>query len=490
MTLRLGESLLALVFALAFSALGRYINGRPISGIRQLNESFLTGISATALVLFPFTYVSPHHGLLACGILLGITLSVYLVKNCTELAYLLSPNLSRQRWIRMASGLGKLEILALTVTVCAVIQFVIQNLRLSFLWDGYQIWASKAMMLFYKGGLSRDWFLPGAYERVLAYPPMVSLWEALIAMVRGEFVWNSLKVIFPFFFISTLISTYMLCSATMSRSFAFATTALVSLIPGFTTYFSIGGYADMPQACLITGAVSAIVNWQRSTSRFRHSAAWITAGVCMVKSEGTLLMLMLSCCVVCYWGIRTTPSKLRDYWDSVAIVVLALALRVLYVRWLGDVDRTYGPIDRAHLVHAWHLLFAIPIACYPYLINSLEWGYLWPCFFVCSVVILVIGTRREKVLALGTIGAVIVYTSIFYFTNWEFKWHIQLAYPRLLTQITPLSTVVVMMTQRRVYRRFLSPVHREDAVLNLAPGSAHARDQRHTQETLSGPRFT
>ena len=66
--------------------------------------------------------------------------------------------------------------------------FAAVDLRYNMAWDGFQIWASKAQLLFYRGGLTPSWYSGDTYElRHVTYPFGVPLYEALLSVVRGGF---------------------------------------------------------------------------------------------------------------------------------------------------------------------------------------------------------------------------------------------------------------------------------------------------------------
>jgi hypothetical protein len=440
MTLRIAENLLALLLAGCFVAIACCILGRRPSSFRETNECFLAGLSVYSLLVFPLTLLTPHHALLCCVLSLGA--ACFLALRMPPHRSWKSLRFSRPNWIR-PSYPGLIGWVGLVVLTLSVGQFVVHNLRLSYLWDGYQIWASKAQLLYYKGGLSKDWFMPGEYERILEYPPLVPVWQSSIAFIRGEFEWNSLKVIFPYFFVSSLISVYYLTRTFASGVVAIWTAAVVGLIPGFATRFSIGGYADMPQACYVIGAASAFAHSSNLMPRYRKLAPWILTGVCMVKAEGSILMLIFVAVAFVFYGFGL--SALRTQRDFIVVVMGAFLLRVSYIKWLGGLDPTYGPFDSVHLVRAWHLAGAVPAACAKYMFDRSEWGLLWPAFLLSAIFLLLVGPRLHKALALGGLITVTAYTSIFYFTNWEYKWHIHLAYNRLLTQIAPVAMVTCVM---------------------------------------------
>jgi hypothetical protein len=64
--------------------------------------------------------------------------------------------------------------------------------------------------------------------------------------------------------------------------------------------------------------------------------------------------------------------------------------------------------------------------------------------------VLIAGQRRQKAAVLAAGLAVVSYTSIFYFTNWDVFRHIVTAYDRLMSQLAPLVVVVLVMAYSRL----------------------------------------
>src|SRR6185369_14933356 len=135
--------------------------------------------------------------------------------------------------------------------VLLCVQFAIENSRLVYLWDGYQIWATKARVLYHRGGLTQNLLSPhepllsafpnccDGTERVAAYPPAVPMLQALVAKLRGTFEWEAVKAIFPLFFVSLLVSAYSAARAFVPRGPALAASALLGLLPAVATHQSI-----------------------------------------------------------------------------------------------------------------------------------------------------------------------------------------------------------------------------------------------------------
>ena len=215
----LTAGLIALGFALVAQALlGRA--SRDLHGIAfafAWNESFLIGAGACAAVLFPLSLLIPRHALeaeLLLIVLSGLAVARRLIRGTKpgsphpsgELQAILHDRLAR--WL-------------LAAIAGAALFFGALNLWYGHSWDSVQVYATKAQMLFAQGGLSRHWFPEDSYDaRLLAYPPLVSFYEALFSLLRGGFDLDRLKPIFSIFYVSMLLSTYAAARSLCSRRWA------------------------------------------------------------------------------------------------------------------------------------------------------------------------------------------------------------------------------------------------------------------------------
>ena len=445
------EYLVALAIAYCFSALGERILGRRSATLAGWNMSFLVGLSASAAAFFPLSLVLPGNALNATvAVLIGIGLLRRFGKQVADRPRLVSA------WGEY--GIWSKALLVLAILVC--VQFTAQNYRLTYSWDGYQIWATKALVLYERGALTQDLLTPhdpalsgipnccDGTVRVTPYPHLVPLFEALVARIQGDFSWEAVKAIFPFFFVSLLMSTYATAQALVPRGPAIAAAVLLGLIPAVATGNNIGGYADMPQAALLAGALAALLSGEpRSAPSYRHPAPWVLGGILLVKSEGAILFAVAAAVIAAVWlsrGKQEFASRLRRSAGAIAIGVSCAMLRLFYLEWMSAKDSTYGPMDRDHLSAAWNNLWEVPKTCARFMFDRAEWGFFWPAFFVAVGILLWRGRRREIAIAGGTLLALASYTSIFYFTNWEFHLHIEQAYTRLLSQLAPVAAVLIV----------------------------------------------
>lgn len=434
--------LITLFLAWCFACLGDILIQRRSAGLQEWNQSFLVGLSIAGTFLFPLSLLIRGNTLLmvaVCLILAGVACLRRQRPQPAESRHEVhSPR--RLRW-------EPASVAFLLLIAILALQFNVQNLRLSYFWDGYQVWGTRALMLYHNGALGKVWLSPGYDQRLLAYPPMVPLYEALVSGLRGGFEWSSLKPLFGLFYVSMLISTFQAARNLVSRPIALGAVALLACVPAVSTGLSIGGYADIPQAALAAGVLAALFGLRIDSGiGWRNPVPWLVGGLMVVKSEGTILALIVCAILVCYKLLSTPDSFLaicRRYWQAMAVVLSCLALRGLYVAWLQFHDTTYGPLDRAHFLRAWQSLPLIEATCLHKMVDVAEWGAFWPAFLVSALVVAIFGARRERFLVAGTLTAVLAYILPFCFTNWDISLQIHDAYDRLLAQLAPAAAISI-----------------------------------------------
>lgn len=434
--------LITVFLAWCFVCLGDILIQRRSADLLQWNQSFLVGLSLAATLLFPLSLLFRGSALLLVALCLILAGAARLLRQPSRPGKL-PHEVRAPRQLRSEPA----SVTLLLLIVALAVQFNVQNLRLSYFWDGYQVWATRALMLYDNGALSKVWLSPGYDQRLLAYPPMVPLYEALVSRLRGGFEWNALKPLFGLFYISMLMSTFQAARSFVSRPIALGVVALLACIPAVSTRLSVGGYADIPQAALAAGVVAALFKLRADSSiGWRSPAPWLVGGLIAVKSEGTILALIVCASLVCY-RIRSRRDGFlavsrRDS-QAIAVVFACLVLRWLYVAWLQFQDTTYGPLDRAHFLRAWQNLPLIATNCLHRMVDVAEWGAFWPAFLASALIVAMIGARRERFLAAGTLAAVVAYTMPFCFTNWDISLQINDAYNRLLAQLAPAAAISI-----------------------------------------------
>jgi hypothetical protein len=441
-------TLIALLLACCFAGVGDLLVRRRSDDLVKWNQSFLIGLSVTAIAFVPLSILLPGHALVFTVLCLIVVGSLGIRQS------LRPPSLRSTREARAALHNDRWSFAFLVVIGMLFVQFILQNTRLSYLWDGYQIWGTKALVMYQHGALGKQWVAPGEQERLVSYPHMVPLYEALVAKVQGVFDWEALKPVFGLFYLSLLVSTFHAARFLVSRRIALAATALLALLPAVSTRCSVGGYADMPQSALVAGAVAALLeSCLLAGGGWRSPAPWLIGGLMLVKSEGMLLAVIASTTVVVCWRLVPPTGVLARfcrYRGAIAVVIGCLATRWLSIIWLQSQDPTYGPLDRTHFARAYENLLLVPRTCGQQMLNVSEWGLFWPAFALAAITVSLTGTWRERAVVGGTSAALAAYASIFYLTNWDVSLHINQAFNRLLVQVAPAAALAIGVAYARL----------------------------------------
>ena len=446
--------------AFGFSAVGEVALRRRSAGAQGWNESFLVGGGLCSAALFPLSLVMGSQAVSATAILMGLAVIGVAVSRIRRR--------SREPRGRARTGCSAVDAVLLVLIGLAVAAFVALNFRYAYLWDGFLIFASKAKRLYYEGGLTRVWFVEDAYDsRLLEYPPLIALSEALVSRIRGSFDFDAFKPLFPLFHVSMLLSTFAALRPRTSRPVALVGTLLVVLIPWLSTHVVAGGYSDMPQAAFVAGTVAACFRPES-----RRSLPWLIGSLTIVKSEGTILAFLASASVLVFWssgGPRHLFRRVGIHARAVAIVAAFLFARLAFLRWVHVYDATFGPMDGHHLRQAFERLGLVADLCARVAVALPSWGLFWPAFAVASVLLLIHGSRRERCLAGAVWAGILASSAIFLFTNWNVAVHVGQAYARLLAQIAPAAAIAMCFAYVRASRRWAVPARADPADRTLRP---------------------
>jgi hypothetical protein len=440
----------ALLIAFGFAAIGRLVLGQRSGSVYAWNDSFLVGAGISAAALFPLSYVFPRSALRITWAAIVLGAVVLIVSSIRRLL--------REAWkskitAAVKEGFGRIHVMEGVIfglLALSVLGFAILNGYWNYGYDGLMIWATKAQVLYFQGGLSPEpqlWLDAGYLGRNTTYPPLVPLYEALMSMPRAQFAFDMSKSIFLLFYVSLLLSTYRLGRALMSRRLALVATVMVSWLPAVSTAMeNFGAYADMPLACFVAAAAASLLD-KAEGSGWRSAAPWLIGSMLMVKDEG-IVLVAISCFIVFFdwlsWPLRGLWKRIADNWRSIAVIGFLLLLRVGYLRWVNYHDVEFRPVTPMNFVLAMDLLGDVARVCAPHLVNFEQFGVFWPLFAVFSAVLLARGTPQEKGLAAGATLAVLAYTSTFLFTGWDLTLHVTQAYERILTHIVPVAAVCIV----------------------------------------------
>jgi hypothetical protein len=438
--------------ALGFALVGEVLLGRASRDLFAWNESFLIGIGACAAALFPLSVALRGRALDAELALLGAAALLAAWRRVRRKA--------RPEPASGSGGLGSvlrdpLAVLLLAGILSLLAFFGVYNLWYGNDWDSVQVFGTKALRLFTEGGLSRSWFPEDVYDsRLLSYPPLVSLFEALFSRVRGGFDFDRYKPLFAYFYVSLLLGTYAAARSLCSRRWALCAVLLVALLPGITTGSAAGGYVDMPLAAFVAAAAAAGLRTGDADAGWRSPLPWLLGAMTAVKQEGMILALIGCGAIVLFWlgeRPRRLAARVRTAAPSAAVVLAFIVLRVGYVRWIGVHDLTWGPFDAGHRLRALHSVPLVASLCLRWLLHAWTWGLFWPAFFAAALLVAATRQTRPAILAVAVTTAVAAEAGLFLFTNWDIKTHIDGGYTRLLVQLAPAAAAVIAAAASRIW---------------------------------------
>lgn len=443
--MRFVATAVAVGLAALLAGAGALVLGRRPRGLVGWNEAFLVGGGLAAALLFAFSAALGPFALLSLATLVasaGVAGLVF-ARRRSPCGGAPAPE----------AAPGPIDLLLAAWTVAALLVFAAANVRYHLLWDGLYVWATKAMLLFDEGRLAPVLWagpeLEGRVGRVAAYPPLVPLLEALVALVRGSFDFDAGKPVFVLFYASLLAGSYGAGRSLGGRRAGLLAAALVAALPPLSTSWAAGGYADMPQAAALVALVGALLRGDETGPPWRQSAPWLLGAVVSVKSEGTILaVLALGACAlaaVLAGGLRGAAAAARRQAGALLVAAAFLAQRMAYTEWTAaPYALDYRPVNAATLVDALRRVPEVAGLVLAEMARVRSWGLLWPAFGVAGAALVLRGGVRVRALALSTAAAVALYASTFLFTNWPVALHVQTALDRILAQLAPAAVLVVL----------------------------------------------
>lgn len=458
MSPRLAELGIALLLAWGFASLGEWLRGAPARTARDWNESFLSGFGLSAALLVPLSMAIPGRALTALAVLVGLAAAGGLLRRAVLRRTGARPTSdSRDRGAMGDVGRDPVALAAAAAIALAVLAFAVLNTRFTFGWDGFQIWVTKARVLFHEGSLTPLLFSEADYEgRIVGYPDAIPFFEAMLCLVRGGFDFGAVKPVFLVFYVALAAGAYSLARVFLSTRASLVAVAMLLWLPGMSLGLNLGGYADMPLGAAVAAAAGAALRF-REDPRSARAAPWLIGSLAFYKNEGTLLAVGF-CGLMLLAAVGTVEGRafLRAAWKRIAVsgfvVAALLATAKLYVRWTKNPDDTYDRIDWAHIARAPKVLPVILRGVAAQLADPGHWWILWPAFAVAAVVVALRGSRSERMVALGAFLVLSAYALTFLFTRWDVAVHVASSYDRLPEHVAALAVVTIAVAWERSKR--------------------------------------
>jgi hypothetical protein len=374
--------------------------------------------------------------------------------------------LSRPRTIRpksMAARLSRLELLLIFAIALEVLSAyagaVLTPLEAfdatgNWGYKGKMIFLAKAIPVTDLGNVRNQIYNAG-------YPLLVPLAESYLCVGLGHFNDFVAKLIFPSYFLASLLFFYSsLRHLQLERVARLTFTFLLASVPFFSAQ-ATNGYADIVLAYYFLTATIYLFRWiQQPRIVFLILASTLVAMAGLAKNEGLLMGVVLAAVL----GIALLRKRVTGpLWQtSFYAFSFLLVLAAVLAPWMIVLQAINFPNDlinfstlgtRFGLVNLGRLR---PILWYyqKIIFDPRNWNLVWMLFFG------VVFWRLKRWLTLDGIYVLLPlgltlggYTAIFLITHFDVEWHLMTSAARLFLQVLPLAVFFLAFA----YQDFVRP---------------------------------
>ena len=402
---------------------------------------YLVGIAAISYVWLLF---SPFYGVIQ---------PVWLLSGFSILFIVAARSSIRSVRLLARERIQWLEALLMVVLMVEVLSLCAAAWRTPLGWDGTFNFEMKARFLFeqqpqgvlplgYLADASRQWSHP-------QYPLMIPFAEFWLYSWLGRVDQTAIKVLFPLFYLSLMA---LVCGSLRRtaglRAGLFAAVATGLLPPLTLLHGATSGYADVPLAAAVVGAVGFATHAMRTNNAAAFRLGGILAGVAAwIKSEGLLLAATLGVLTLALVVWRGT-SRVRDAASMLWIPLLCASPWIVVQHRYGLPNADFVTITAANVLAGISRTPVILASFARELLLPGHWALVWPCW--AGAALLVITSRRVEVsqhLPYALVAASLVfYAAVFSMSSWpDVAEHISLAFPRLLVPLAPIAVTCTVL---------------------------------------------
>ncbi len=435
---------LGILVGLGHAVLALVVRTTRLYWFERWSLAFLLGTCAASLA---WCVLSPLYGLIA---------PIWVVSAFAGVAMLAGARVARAASGASGEGGARGQTGALEIALCALLALECAAVLLTALhaplgWDGLFNFEIKARLAFeniptgrlpvgYFSDTSRTWTHP-------RYPLLVPFAELWIYEWLGRVDQAAIKVVFPLFYFSLI---GILCGAvrrmTNLRVALLACVAVGALPPMTVQAGATSGYADLPLAASMLGAVSfTLLALSTANPEALGLAAMLSTSAVWTKAEGLLL--------VCALAAAASIAKLPIRKTAVLLgmpLLIALPWLVIQGRY-GMPDGDFLPVSAAVLVGNLHRLPASAVQIGRELLLPGHWGMIWVAAGALIAMMIARGrsTASDRLLAAAFVIPLILYAAVFIFSTWpDVREHVRWSIPRLLVPLTPMA---LMFAIRRLW---------------------------------------
>jgi hypothetical protein len=331
--------------------------------------------------------------------------------------------------------------LALVLAVQMIALFIIA-FRTPLGWDGLYNFEIKARLAFEHtpaGQLPLAYFSdPAQRASHPHYPLLVPFSEFWIYTWLGRIDQSAVKVLFPVFylcligFVAGAVRRIADRRAGMIAAIALGSLPPLTLIPG-----AASGYADVPLAAAVAGAISFALIGIARTKRdaFALSAALLAVAV-WTKSEGLLFALAIG---ICAGALKPVAASI---WSIPLLAALPwMTFQLIFGQRGGD----FQSVSASAFAENLNRLPTIAVLLARELVRPGHWALLFPVFFC----LLGVAVRRrasavDALLAAIVVVPLAVYGMMYVFSAWpDMREHVGTSLSRVLVPIAPLALIFI-----------------------------------------------
>jgi len=361
----------------------------------------------------------------------------------------------------MDHGPWTMDVLLAVLLSIQIVVLVVVALQTPLGWDGLFNFEVKARLAFEHtpvGQLPLDYFSdPSQRQSHPHYPLLVPFAEFWIYTWLGRVDQSAVKVLFPIFYLSlTGFVAGAVRRVADRRSGMLAAIALgllppLTLIPG-----AASGYADVPLAAAVAGAISfALVGIGAEKKDAIVLSGVLLAVAVWTKSEGLIFAVAIGLFTLAV-GRKGDGNLFREdqtkkvpvpfslavlWWFPVVAALPWIAFQQLYGQGSGD----FHSVRPGLFVENLDRLPTIVLLFARELFRPGHWALLFPVFFyLLAVMVIRRPTVADGFLAAVVLGPLTAYALMYVFSAWpDMREHIGTSLSRVLVPLAPLALIFI-----------------------------------------------
>ncbi len=251
-------------------------------------------------------------------------------------------------------------------------------------YDAVAIYAIKSKIFFLARGIPQDFFtgLVNNFPHP-DYPLNIPLAETFSYLFMGNLNDQLVKIIFPLYFICTLIILYFAVRRFASRTYALIFTLILATIPQFNAY-AANAYLDLPFAFYAFTSALFLFWWfeNRKSARFLIMSAVMAGLAGWTKNEGLMYCAAYIMLAAIYFIFNLRSFSRKDIASLFLYIVIIAAILApwLYVKSASHLVNTDVEKVDSKVLSIWKEAYKLKPIFYEFqkqLFGPKKWNILW-----------------------------------------------------------------------------------------------------------------